>query len=57
MADQRDQLMELIDEKWLNTEEVIVACLKYMSLDEVQDMMEVNEYDALFKDYTAWTED
>jgi hypothetical protein len=57
MADQRDQLIELIDEKWLNTEEVIVACLKYMSLDEVQDMMEVNEYDTLFQDYTAWTED
>jgi hypothetical protein len=36
---------------------VIVACLKYMSLDEVQDMMEVNEYDTLFQDYTAWTED
>lgn len=57
MADQRDQLMELIDEKWLNTEEVIVACLKYMSLDEVQDMMEVNEYDALFENYTAWIAD
>ena len=57
MADQRDQLMELIDEKWLNTEEVIVACLKYMSLDDVQDMMEVNEYDALYKDYTDWIAD
>lgn len=57
MADQRDQLMELIDEKWLNTEEVIVACLKYMTLDQVQEMMEMNEYDALFKDYTAWVED
>ena len=27
-----------------NADDMLVACLKYMSQDEVKDMMEMNEY-------------
>jgi len=53
----RDDLVELVDEGWLNVREVMVACIKYMSEDEVRDMMELNEYDALYGRYQEWIKD
>lgn len=54
---ERDDLLELIEEKWLTDYDVILACLKYMTLDQVKEMMEINEFDVLYKDYTSWVED
>lgn len=37
-------LLEMVDEGLLDKDNVIMACVKYMSEDDVQDMMEHNEY-------------
>ena len=37
-------LLEMIDEGLLDRDTVITACLKYMSEDDVHDMMEANEF-------------
>jgi hypothetical protein len=34
----------MIDDGLLDRDTVITACLKYMSEDDVQDMMEANEF-------------
>ena len=39
-----NQLLEMIDDGLLDRDTVIMACLKYMSEDDVQDMMEANEF-------------
>jgi len=39
-----EQLLEMIEEGLLNRDTVIMACVKYMSEDEVRDMMEANEF-------------
>lgn len=39
-----NKLLEMIDEGLLNKDDVILACVKYMSEDEVKDMMECNEF-------------
>lgn len=39
-----NKLLERIEEGLLNKDTVIMACLKYMSGDEVEDMMHVNEF-------------
>jgi hypothetical protein len=38
------QLLEMIEEGLLDRNTVIMACVKYMSEDEVRDMMECNEF-------------
>ena len=46
-----NQLLEMIDDGLLDRDTVITACLKYMSEDDVQDMMEANEFiDEQFED-------
>jgi len=37
-------LLDMIDEGMIDRDLVITACLKYMSEDDVQDMMEANEF-------------
>ena len=39
-----EQLLEMIEMGILDRDTVIMACVKYMSEDEVRDMMEVNEF-------------
>ena len=39
-----NMLLEMIDDGLLDRDTVITACLKYMSEDDVQDMMEANEF-------------
>jgi hypothetical protein len=44
-------LLEMVEDNVLDRDHVIMACLKYMSEDEVQDMMEANEFiDEQFED-------
>ena len=37
-------LLEMIDDGLLDRENVIMACVKYMSEDDVRDMMQCNEF-------------
>lgn len=39
-----NKLLEMIEEGLLDKDNVIMACVKYMSEDEVKDMMECNEF-------------
>ena len=39
-----NMLLEMIDDGLIDRDLVITACLKYMSEDDVQDMMEANEF-------------
>ena len=39
----RSRALELVDQGF-NADDMLVACLQYMSQDEVKDMMEMNEY-------------
>lgn len=39
-----NKLLEMIEEGLLDKDTVIMACVKYMSEDEVKDMMESNEF-------------
>ena len=38
------RLLELLDEGMLDKDAVIMACVKYMSEDDVADMCHVNEF-------------
>ena len=38
------RLLELIEDGMLDRDTVIMACVKYMSEADVQDMMEINEF-------------
>lgn len=39
-----NMLLELVKDGMLDKDTVIMACLKYMSEDDVKDMMEANEF-------------
>jgi hypothetical protein len=38
------KLLEMVEEGILDRDNVIMACVKYMSEDEVRDMMHTNEF-------------
>ena len=40
-----NQLLEMIEEGMIDRDNVIMACVKYMSEDDVADMMWINEID------------
>jgi len=58
---QTNYLLELIDSGMLSADDVVTMALKYMSEDEVADMMRVNdilvEDDEEFGDYDAQAEE
>lgn len=39
-----NKLLEMVEEGLLDRDSVIMACVKYMSEDEVRDMMHSNEF-------------
>ena len=39
-----DRILEMVDEGLLDRDTVIMACLKYMSEDDVADMAQMNEF-------------
>lgn len=38
------KLLDMIEDGLLDRDTVIMACIKYMSESDVQDMMEINEF-------------
>jgi len=43
MTDYRDIALELVEDGMVDPNMMLLACLKYMSQDEVRDMLDVNE--------------
>ena len=43
MRDKTNELLEMIENGVISKDTVIMACVKYMSEDDVADMMEANE--------------
>jgi hypothetical protein len=39
-----NMLLELVEDGMLGRDDVIMACVKYMSEDDVKDMMQSNEF-------------
>lgn len=43
MTDYRDKVMELVQDEGYDAETMLIACLKYMSMDDVKGMLELND--------------
>lgn len=43
MTDYRDKVMELVQDQGYDAETMLIACLKYMSIDDVKGMLELND--------------
>jgi len=48
--DARDKALELVEDGYVSAEDLLTACLKYMSTDEVADMLDTNELSERFQD-------
>ena len=52
MNDTRDRALELVEMGMVTAEDMLTMCLKYMSTDDVEDMLDANELSARFhEDY------
>lgn len=50
MSDYRNAAIQIVEDEYVDPMTMIIACLKYMSNDDVRDMLEANEMDEL----SAW---
>ena len=39
----RDKALEMVEEGLITADDMLMMCLKYMSVDEVEDMLDYNE--------------
>ena len=46
--DARDKALELVEDGMVSAENMLTMCLKYMSTDEVEDMLDTNELSERF---------
>ena len=46
--DARDKALELVEEGMVSAENMLTMCLKFMSTDEVEDMLVTNELSERF---------
>lgn len=46
--DIRDKALELVEEGIVDAEDMLIMALKYMSTDDVEDMLDVNELSERF---------
>jgi len=44
----RDTALDLVDDGVVSAEDMLVMCLKYMSTDDVEDMLDCNELSPRF---------
>ena len=44
----RDEALELVEDGFVSAEEMLTMCLKYMSTDDVEDMLDCNELSERF---------
>ena len=50
MTDFRDFAIELVEDMGYDAKQMLIACLKYMSQDDVEDMLRINEYPDVAED-------
>jgi hypothetical protein len=50
MANSRDEALELVENGLVTAESMLTMCLKYMSTDDVADMLDCNELSERFMD-------
>ena len=55
MANARDRALELVEMGMVSAEDMLTMALKYMSGDDVADMLDANELSARF--HEDWDED
>ena len=55
MTDPRDRALELVECGMVAAEDMLTMCLKYMSSDDVAEMLDMNELSARF--HEDWDED
>jgi len=46
--DSRDKALELVEDGYISAEDLLTAALKYMSTDDVADMLDTNELSERF---------
>ena len=46
--DSRDKALELVEDGMVSAEDMLTMCLKYMSTDDVADMLDTNELSERF---------
>ncbi len=44
----RDKALELVEDGYVTAEDLLTMCLKYMSTDDVEDMLDTNELSERF---------
>jgi hypothetical protein len=57
MANSRDRALELVEMGMVGAEDMLTMCLKYMSTDEVADMLDCNELSPRFQEDADEDED
>ena len=50
MSNSRDRALELVEMGMVSAESMLTMCLKYMSTDDVEDMLDANELSARFQE-------
>jgi hypothetical protein len=50
MYNSRDEALELVENGIVTAEAMLTMCLKYMSTDDVEDMLDCNELSSRFMD-------
>jgi hypothetical protein len=53
----RDEALELVENGIVSAESMLTMCLKYMSTDDVADMLDCNELSSRFMDEDEYDED
>jgi hypothetical protein len=51
MIDYRDFAIELVEDMGFSAQDMLTAALKYMSQDDVEDMLRINEYPQPAEDF------
>jgi hypothetical protein len=50
MQDYLDDALFLVDDGYVSEREMLIACLKFMSDDDIRDMLEINEFNARYSE-------
>jgi hypothetical protein len=50
-SNSRDKALELVEEGMVSAEDMLTMALKYMSTDDVEDMLDCNELSERFEEY------
>jgi len=53
----RDEALELVENGIVSAEAMLTMCLKYMSTDDVEDMLDCNELSKRFSDEDEYEDD